>query len=92
MPARLEMAKATVHSVLCDTTSATLIATEDADWGGEVTRSHMVRLYRTPLNRYFVHKVHSRRGGVRLLARTEAMDLFNSLPGHEMDFDEAFED
>ncbi len=54
---------------------------------------HLPELYRTILGRFFVREEAD--GGfetAKLLRKTEAMQLYESLPDKRLEFDDAFED
>jgi hypothetical protein len=92
--------RTTIDGVLCDTATSTLIARRerppdpDADMFGGYP-GDTTELYRTILGHFFVTETDGI--GIwslptKLLRKTEAMDLYESLPDKRLDFDDAFED
>jgi len=85
--------KTVIHGVLCDPSTATLIAKESNEATIEnLAQLNAVELYRTVSGRFFVQRSIGPQLSIELLSRTDAMALYGSLPDRRLNFDQAFAD
>ena len=88
--------KQIINRKLYDTEKATLIAS-DRYWDGSnfERNGRNTYLYRTPKGAYFRHNTTLWRGErdtIQALTLEQALDLYEKLPEHEVEFTEAFPD
>lgn len=86
--------KQVINGLLYDTETAVLLA-HDCYWDGQGwdRRGRNVYLYRTPKGRYFVYRTTRWQGEmshIEPLTEKEARSLYEALPVHEVDYQEAF--
>ena len=86
--------KAVIGGVRYDTEKAQIIA-HDCFWDGHnmERNGRNTYLYKTPNGRFFaVHLTlwQGERDSIEPLSKDEAMELYEQLPEHEMEFEESF--
>ncbi len=85
--------KERIHGIVCDPAHATLIAErtneEDIDKFSELRR---FELYRDGSGHYFVQSELGTEISLELLSRTDARRLYDTMPEHKVEAQQAFAD
>ena len=84
--------KKVVDGILCDTENSTRIASREEAVGTTSVFGKTISLYRTVTHRFFLCEDDDDGPHMKLLKKTDAMDLYETFPTRDFDFDDAFDD